>query len=724
MMEIGKCLHEIAKEYRNLEPIIARMRQNPEFKANTFLPNPLLPIAPAIAYGYRPKTCLDALRELEKYEIWAGNNKIKQKITKLYTEGFVKQFDNNNVIWMGWNYWQPSGRLYEKDKRNIQLLCADDKEFADFIRNNGEPSMDMGGIGLNKQFFINHGRTNIQGNEVIDEDNLSEDVKLCRNYSDGVWDLLFTRSINYFREERNLNTVVDFIRDQYHEYLNHTTFEQNHDILKPIEIIFDPSDAMKPNESTDIHSFVMTLDEFDCFWGFMLKEYSSSDLAQPEEYDNDAIVSKLIATWDKISKMILSEMINQDVLNIITRFAKKLNIPKDRYDEAYIILQHFCLLKKFMFADCQYVIPIVFGKQVSVMYLSFKKPIPLPMDAIEGWMSIAYQLFSSLFIEHLSNIQNSYKAEQEAATQREMLRHALPKFVFKPLEYFLIDILNTSNNFEKNKNKGIETIVKNTEAAWFLSGIGQQQLKQYSESKEAMNNGTRANLRGICETLEQVFEKVKPLYINGFTDQYDGVNNKNILTELFDTFRNKPKSGSIREQLNKDEHITIEKGEYIEHENAFVIGNETIITMHLWNIIENSLLHSEISVSDGIKIAIEISEDESKNSCLMLQFICTNPTMDNEILQILNGLFKKPSSTQEFEQIKNKLKIIANSKIDQSGFQHEHRGRGLIAFAQYLNELWGSTEQDDQYENKNIFGEFELNSLYLKTKFYFPKSMQ
>jgi hypothetical protein len=279
----------------------------------------------------------------------------------------------------------------------------------------------------------------------------------------------------------------------------------------------------------------------------------------------------------------------------------------------------------------------------------------------------------------------------------------MPKFVFKPLEFFQVETMNAISKISDTKanRPHIKNIEENSKAGWFLTGIGQETLKQFSKPRNIDHKGAMVDLRYVCLNLTEAFERVKPLFISGFVDRYDnvgGVNVRDILSE----------QGYIS---NTD--LTVEP-----NANTKVFGNEPIITMHIWNVLENALIHSEIMLSRTQNlISIDIKNIGTDSSRVLVQIKSENSSMKVPILNSLNRLFSTRSSTKKFSMVEVELKKLVGSIYDSSGFQNESRGRGLIRFAQYLDALWRSVDNNQNAIN----GDFVLNKQQLTASFYFPK---
>ena len=661
-----KYLFEIADIYRKITPVISIIRQDETLAEHTFIPNILSPIVPGLASGCDKDIYNKADDMLNRCPHW---NDYKRDIKDNY-DAFCK-VSGNSVSWVVWNFWKPSDIEIDPETRIIQVMSSSDFELAGFINTNTNL------LTLNKSVLT----TNSFFDKPIDDHHIYSILDTCSIYTGNIWRRFFSISRREFYKS-NIDTIVDYLRRRYIEYHQEQDIDKAIDALKPVEFFVDPNETKIINRS-DVQSFSISEKDLDKLWNIV--ENESSNII------NNDVLETIISVWLNISCQ-FNEQQNQlpsSINHAVSEFSKMLSIKKA--DEAYVILQHFCWFAKAMLANYQYTIPLTYGDNVSVLYITFKKR--LSKEELKVWCNIGSQIFSSLFIEHLNKIYLEDSERKRASKQREMLSHALPKFVFKPLEFFMIRVNRLASEIKA------DNISKMAKTCWFLIEIGQQQLRHYAEIKpnrSNINNFESADLVQICGNIGDIFKEIKDLFVYGICDRFDESDNINI-----------------REHLITGDTLSL-KIDKKHNGKLLVIGNETIHTMHIWNLIENSFIHSKIPNKGNHNIFITLEYKE--NEYISIKVSSENSYIKKQMLDILNKLFLTPCNTRDFSKVCDNLKKLALTNNTGYDFDHEDHGRGLIAFAEYLFYIWSF---GNEYK-KSIRGIFEPIGTTLECSFFYP----
>ncbi len=647
-------LLEIAEAYRAMAPGLSYLRRY-VLRGHTLLPNSLSPIVPAIAFGYK-KTCHDALRILGEQDFWRTHSKNIADSYRLYCDK-----SDNALLWAGWNYWKPAATSTAFE-RVIQVIVAEDNELVDAVRND-LPVLELDGSALSRRELQLVGARR-RGGETLSFEEMTKEsgILVCRDFAEGVWHQVFTRSVERFLG-KGLKTIVDFHRDDIRRVIRNphdgSDEEQKHQtaVGMPFAVHFGESEV--PTNSRGV-SIGEATSEALWTWTQELSRQSSGET--PE--------TRLIDTWMLASSVFEEELgsVPELVHSAVRRVADQLMISEDRLAEAFVILLHFCWFNRAMLSRYQYSMPISFGEHVCVMFLSTRNP--LPPSELSGWQQIATQLFGSIFVEHLTEIALENERRRYTDEQRLMLSHSLPKFIFKPAEYFAFRIESIASAEEIDTKE----LRKLAEVLPTLLSRGQTELIEYTRFGESLSsfNAQPLNLFHVCKKLSSIFQEVCKFHVAGRIDR-----NHKIKRKL-----------SLRAKVLSNCKMTVnsEEGER-DIANMLVDGNPSIITAHLWNVIDNAFRFSDIRES-GVKIAFNLSLFGEET--VVLKATNTGQQIGDRLLAVLNRLFEVPSDTDEFRRIEQELKFLKENERDYGlrEIEQEHSGRGLCRFSGYLDALW------------------------------------
>lgn len=641
---VGSLL-ELCEGYRVLGPVFQKLRDR--FHGNTLIPNALSPILPGMAFGYQ-QNCGEIRKVLEANSAWL---EWRPKLERAYAT-FCQQ-SGNEVLWAAWNHWDPSKPVDKQ--RMIQVVIGGNAAITERAQD-GTPLIRLNRVELIPSEMTAAGealraRCDLPG---------SGDILTNRDYAEGIWQELFRPSFSRFEKGLGLLTIVDYLRERLRTAL--TAGLDDTKALAPHAFIFGASTTCSNA------AIVADLSEAVALWDW------TAELGKNAA--GSTACEQLINTWVEAAELLRdgSADVPRNVLDIIARFASQLGIEK--LDEAYVILQHILWFRNALRSECQYVLPVASGAHFSAMYLATK--VPLQPSDLMAWHQLAVQLFSTLIVHHLTDLLRRADELRAADEQRVVLSHSIPKFVFKPMEYFA-----TKLAMHSVRNDAHQKIAK---TLLFLSSRGQAALAEYAppvveQEPYGVSGSSDAqpfDLAEVCDNVREVFDNLRDFLVHGYVDRVvSRVNGR----------------ASFRDELCTAEAIVLKQNVSAP---CLVVGNRGLVTLHLWNLIDNAFRFADFNATfkntdkklrDVLVITLE--GEMADDGVYKFRASNTGTPITQPQLQRLNALFTNRPQTTEFLRAQGELA----SKRDLDfpvGLEHERSGIGLSRFAEYLWIIWGN----------------------------------
>lgn len=645
---VDALLH-ICEGYRTLGPVFEKYRGL--YQGHTLLPNALSPILPGMAYGY-DSNCGEIQVALDIDPLW---KEWKPRLTDAYK--VFREASGNKVLWAAWNYWDPTRPSNEQ--RIIQVVIGDDVEISKRACDTG-PILGDSGLALSPNDLRLAGQTR-RNNAHCNLHNTS-DVVNNRDFAEGIWHEVFRPSLTRFENELQLLTIIDYVKERFASSLKR-------DLADPPALsAYAFKLGAKPKE--EVNAISCDLPDVSAVWSWIESLVDPAERSAPGE--------RLISAWAKAAHLFRNNpsAVPPDVSAIVEGFARDLRIDKE-LDQAYAILQHVAWFQKALLSNYQYVLPVASGTYFSAMYLSMQAPIK-GLELI-AWNQLAFQLFSSLIVHHLSDLLKRVEEERKADEQRLVLSHAIPKFVFKPMEYFATKLASSN----REKDKGYRKI---SDALLFLSSRGQSALAEYAPplARSGPDDPTRdhgaalqVDIAGVLENVKEVFEQVREFLVHGYIDRAV-----------------KRTAGKVpfRDELCDDCAIRLSLDMKPPH---IVEGNRGLLLLHFWNLIDNAVRHANFAAAfrktDGVltdALVLTFTGKKISDTAYQLCFTNTGEKVPEKPLSWLNELFTHRNSTDEFRQASAQL--ASKVEFDFPGqLEHERSGMGLTWFAEHLWTIWG-----------------------------------
>jgi len=635
-----EALLRLCEAYRVLGPVFQRLRDR--FPGHTLIPQALSPIAPGVAFGYQ----CDFAKIRAALEQESGWQEWHPILNRAYAD--YRAASGNEVRWVAWNYWDPTEP--SEKQRKIQVLIADDAEIAELSRST-EPIVKLGGTSLSPNNLTSAGKATRTGRHC--EFDFSERLLNSRDYAEGIWHEVFRPSFTAFENRLQTLTIVDFIRELFLERA-----KDSFSAVAPYSFLFGADQA-----SGGIVSNM--LPDVEQIWPWI----ETLDVADSIE---STPAERLISRWLTAAELFCDhpELVPTNIASLVADFGR--GIGTNRLEASYVILQHVAWFQKALRSKWQYVLPVPSGAYFGAMYLSMKEP--LNSAELIAWHQLAVQLFSSLIVHHLSDLLKRADEERAADEQRVVLSHSIPKFVFKPMEYFATKL---ATRFEQG-----EAHQRIAETMLFLTQRGQAALAEYAPpavaGKDSLDNADlqTVDLAAVCENVNKVFGHLREFLVHGYIDR---VLQRAKSRQLF------------RDELCTSEAISLRQD--IEAP-LLVFGNAGLVMLHLWNLIDNAFRHANLEAAfhqrtqhlrDGLVITFE---GESVGAgCYRFKASNTGNPIEVGQLQRLNVLFQNPPTTRAFKAASVELATKRDVGFP-AGLEHERSGIGLSRFAEYLWMIW------------------------------------
>ncbi len=314
-----------------------------------------------------------------------------------------------------------------------------------------------------------------------------------------------------------------------------------------------------------------------------------------------------------------------------------------------------------------------------------------------------------------------YESEQRHEAERQLIRvhlsralgHSLPKFIFKPVEYYSLRM----GCLRADEFDNLKTFCKKQQffihrGSFLLQSLGEF-TGEFKDKDKIPSAAT--NVKKLLDVLSEVFSNTKDLYILGRFDRYDKA--KNQSGDII-TLRDWAKRRNIIELPQpKINHMPLQN---TSNEEIDIRGELNILCMHFHNVIENAISAMPFEeCCDGDKL-------KNKHTKFKIMFNITTSGEDVLIAVSNNGKHIEPGhlinlqtvmqralTTDNFEAIQENKDLI--EKIGKASLS-EGSGQGLLRFAQYIRFLWENNPPEDAVSIESREGD---NTTFM---FHFPRS--
>jgi signal transduction histidine kinase len=625
-----------------------------------------------MAYGY-DSDCGKVREWLKKDPTWG---EWCPKLRSAYDE--FESASHNKVLWAAWNYWDPTRP--PDDQRIMQVVISGDPDIGAVARDCGPFWGRKGKVLLSPQDLTSAGRSRRANSDCHGECDV--EVLNNRDYAEGIWGEVFRPSIRRFEDELQLLTAVDFARKCFDERQLDPT------VLMPYAFVLGPERSNLGNART------FSLAGAEMIWDWI----HSLNVNPPQPTPTEDLVS----LWVSSARIFREQPppVPANILKVVKDFAWELG-PDKLLDEAYAVLLHIAWFQKSLLSNYQYVLPVASGSYFSAMYLSTQGP--LETLELVAWHQVAVQLFSSLIVHHLSELLRRTEQERKADEQRVALSHSIPKFVFKPVEYFATKLANS----DRGKDEATQKI---SDALLFLSSRGQAALAEYAPPIPLEPSGThnlgavlQVDVGKISREVKDVFGLVREFLVHGYIDG---------------AVKRRAGKKQFREELCNDAAVSLN---FDVKPPSIVRGNRALLLLHFWNLIDNAFraadfaaafVKTEKRLTDAL--VLTLAGVPVCDTAYRLCFTNTGKPIPADLLDCLNGLFLNPDCSPAF--VHARARLAARRELDVPvHLEHERSGIGLARFAEYLWMMWKNLVPPD-----NRIGSVASTANETHFTFFFP----
>lgn len=660
-------LLSVSQGYRLLAPTLHWVRK--QMQGHTILPNALQPLANAMVWGYRGAECLEAAKLLQQSPGWLAYQPLIEKGYAAF-----KEQTSNQLVWLGWNYWDPSRPL--KKQRQIQVVLSPTEDLRQFVLSGTSipgvaPHHDanhfrMRGEKLRTQRF-NSGRSEWPLTD--------EDLKI-RDYAEGLWDE-FVNGVEYFRHNRHWATIGDVLLDNF----NHSEDKVRMKSISPV-VFLKVGNQEQGERVTAEHSkrgipcVYVTTSELAAFSRWTEK-LVPGDHSHDCPSSTSAAIDRCAEVFRDYPKRVPPEV--RDVVRRLTR-----NVEVSSQAEAYVTTQYVMYFVNAMRTQAVYGLPVAFGQYFGVMIMGMHRP--LGIDQLFVWHAIATNLFGGLLVDRLAGIHRENELRRHGDDERQLLSHSMPKFVFKPLEYTATRLLAKATASERLDVEDVRGLARTSQ---LLVSRGQQVLSdfshtwfEYDQSELKMRQGS-CDLAKLCKLLEQDFVQHCAFFVSGYVDRL---------------YRRDAVRQTLRAELTGDGRESAVTLSVEAPSTCTIVGDRGQILSHLWNLIDNGF-HccdwTRISQSDEsrlgevLKFEIRVIRvDETSERYVELRVFNSGSVLATDREKCLNLMFSSNPETEDFDQASASVKSWASLDCAAEGLQPENEGIGLAKFSAYLRRLW------------------------------------
>ena len=348
------------------------------------------------------------------------------------------------------------------------------------------------------------------------------------------------------------------------------------------------------------------------------------------------------------------------------------------------------LLRK-LFSDIKkeplntYIVPILVyyhsnaSKPEVLVALHYTSNGEIPNEMRKRMFDVAWESYSTLELclvaqqttEQTMRMEMEKRKTDELESFSLLLGHTVPKFIFKPIEYYseriIADILNPPRR------------IRDFEMLRFYNTKGQMELKWYLDyylggSSSGDPIARTCNLQYVVEDIRKIFSDMKEFFISGHIDQHDAI--------LMGS-----QSVRVRDLADKRIELTADISEKFD---VMVLGSREAHLIALWNLIDNGLNSfnlSELCTEPGRTLKINLSAGE-QNGFFKLSISNNGRQIAPYVEKRLRALFLMARSGEESIEIEGeRLKhdqIISQMRIKQ---EKEKQCQGLYRTARFLHDL-------------------------------------
>jgi len=333
-----------------------------------------------------------------------------------------------------------------------------------------------------------------------------------------------------------------------------------------------------------------------------------------------------------------------------------------------------------------------------------------------------------------TELNKSFDLERKVQTihLNHALGHSLPKFVFKPLEYYslctkrMLEVISfysqsqlpsdiecryTENNRPciSSENDALKEAFQIVHRQMFAITKGAHYLSSLVDDfKDKTLPKQHTFIRQLFQELSEIFFLTYDMYVFGRFDRYDIINKELNIRKL-----------AIKHPVIKfgfkinGKDITPTKNDFQDLDTTIkVCGNPTTLCMHLHNVIENAInsmvfINPKITKrhsSDNLSAHNIVLSAESNEKTITITATDTGSPISSELLNKLRTMFEHVLNSPTWGGSPQGKKTVNQIRGLSTG---EGSGQGLLLFAKYIRNVWDGIPPPDSMEvsqNQNTAG--------------------